>query len=164
MKKKGVLGEGIIMIYRVFLVSFIALIVFGVSNIFYTYYLDVKDAEAVLLSRQVIDCLNKKGYLNISEVEPKSEKILDYCKIKNTKRFYVNVKISNGSEKLAEFYQGDKGKLWQINLYGESEKRGLEIKKYKPGYFSADYPILVIKDEKLLEGNLKLEVLVNDEV
>ena len=66
MAKSGVLGEGILMMYRLAVVTFIAFVVLGVSSVFYSHYIDVRDAEAVIMTRNVVDCVAPEGVVNLS--------------------------------------------------------------------------------------------------
>lgn len=162
--KKGVMGEGILMIYRLVLVSFIAFVVLGVSSIFYNYYVDVRDAESWLLARQVSDCLNPQGEINLSLIDPSNEgKILDYCGITQNERFYVGIEIFEGNKKIKDFYQGDSGSLWQVDLYNTHKGISAEIGKYRPGHYRFEYPVILNNDDRRAEGVLKMEVLVTHE-
>jgi len=92
--KKGAIGEFALMIPRLFLVAFIALVVLGMSFFAYDYYLDVKSAEAFLLTKNIVNCLAPDGILNISSLSPESEDhVLDYCKIKTIKKVYVRSEV-----------------------------------------------------------------------
>jgi hypothetical protein len=164
MRKKAVMGEGIIMIYRMVLITFIAFVVLGVSSIFYSYYIDVRDAESWLLARQVSDCLNPNGELVLSEIgEDNYDKILDYCKITPNERFYVGLKVYDGEKEVGSFYQGDRGAFWQVSLYDKNKGMTAEIGKYKPGYFEFEYPVSLVIDNEKKEGLIKMEVLVTHE-
>ena len=78
MDKRGIMGEGIMMMYRLVLVAFIAFIILGVSSVFYSHYIDVRDVEAVIMTRNFIDCITPEGVLNLS-VFDSGVKILSYC-------------------------------------------------------------------------------------
>jgi len=45
MNKKGDLGAGIMMIYRIIIIGFIAFAILGISTIKYSHYVDVRDAR-----------------------------------------------------------------------------------------------------------------------
>ena len=46
----------------------IAFVIFGVSSVFYNYEIDVRDAEAIILARQVGDCLAPAGILDLDSI------------------------------------------------------------------------------------------------
>ena len=52
MNKRAAAGEAVWMIYRMIIVAVIAFIVLGLSFFAYDYYLDVRDVEAGVLTRQ----------------------------------------------------------------------------------------------------------------
>ncbi len=150
--KKGVMGEGILMIYRLMLISFIALVVLGVAAVFYDYYVDVRDVEARIMAVNVVNCLSPNGMFIANNFEGYENKILEYCGIYNSGRFYINVSVSG-----KKYKDGDSGLLWIREMYVNTA--GESVKKYEPGYFSEVYPVIVDgQDEKL-----NIEVLVNHE-
>jgi len=112
MNKRGVLGEGILMMYRLAVVTFIAFVVLGVSSVFYSHYIDVRDAEAVIMTRNVVDCVAPEGVVNLSVFVGSENSILSYCGFvdKEVERFYVRVNVSNETGDVVEFSQGDSGR------------------------------------------------------
>ena len=161
--RKGAMGEGILMIYRLVLVSLIAVVILGLSSVFYAHYIDVRDAEARVLAREVVGCLAPSGVVDlgkISEVDRRA--LLLYCGFDEgeSERFYVGAWIFNSSGKnVANLSYGDSGALWVRKLF-EVSSRVERIKKYEPGYFAEDYPVVLNSDGK--SGSwIELEVLVN---
>lgn len=171
MNKRGQAGEAILMMYRLLIVTLVAFVVFGASAIFYDYEIDVRDAEARLLGREIFDCLAPTGVLNLSEI-PKEDfgRIASYCGISGSERFYVGVDVFDSSDKkIASLYEGDSGALWIAELYGRVIMTGKAIVgadgggKYNPGYFNPEYPVFVLDGGVRSEGKVKMEVLVTYE-
>lgn len=160
--KKAAMGEGILMIYRLVLLTFIALIVFGLSAVYYEYYIDIRGSEAGILGKDIVNCLAPQGVFVNVPLEYQN-KILDYCGIKNTARFYVNVSVLRVDNSLfTSLQQGDSGAKWVKDI-NPNLLQG-EAKTYVPGVFSKDYPIILIgADGKTNDGKLNVEVLVSHE-
>lgn len=155
--KKAAMGEGVFMIYRLVLVSVIAFTIFGISSIFYSYDIEVRDAEAVILTRQVSECLSPEGVLDLDSIPENSRKeILSHCGYSDD-RFYVGVEVLDGAGNIvAEFSQGDSGAGWVRKLTEDFEK-------YKQGYSVLEYPILIGQGVSEIEGKIKMEVGVSHE-
>jgi len=162
MNKRGVMGEGVLMIYRLMLVVFIAFIIMGISSVFYAHYIDVRDAEARILARELIDCISPEGVLNLDGFsETDVSNVLIYCgfDIKEIERFYVEVNVGD-----VKLYQGDSGKLWVLAIFDNVEEdTGRGLKKYEPGYYKGNYSVYVLKDGNKFEGEADVKVLVSDE-
>ncbi|MFH1521760.1 MAG: hypothetical protein ABIF18_02265 [archaeon] len=173
---RGQMGEGIVTIYRLLMVTVVAFIVFSTASISYEHYIDVRDAEARILAREVSDCLSPDGVLNLDKIPEKDyENVLSYCGISQSERFYVGIEVVDSFEKsVAKMYQGDSGALWIKELFGKVAVKGNEvfdgneknveiIKKFNPGYYKFEYPVFVLKDNKKFEGKIEMEVLINNE-
>lgn len=159
-------GESIIMIYRLVLIGIIALVVFGLFQMTYTYHIDVKTSEAKILSRGVAKCLFSGGVLDLEKIsEGERKEILNYCgySFADTKRFYVNLRAFNvNGEEIARFYQGDSGKGWVKKLFDTFVAKG-EQKKRIPGRITKEYKAHMLNEGEKFEGTLLMEVLVNDD-
>lgn len=154
------MGEGVIMMYRVFLVSFIALVILGMSSVFYAHYIDVRDVEASIMARNIVNCLAETGGLDINLI--KEVDLIEYCGYGSFgELFYVSVIIKDlsGGEILT-LSSGDSGALFVQQIYSNADFSSEDAAKYRPGYFSGEYPIL-LKDGG--QGEIDLEVIVNDE-
>ncbi len=151
------MGEGVFMIYRLVLVSVIAFAIFGISSIFYAYEIEIRDSEAVILTRQVSECLAPEGVLNLDVISEEFENsILSYCGL-SKERFYVNVKVLNGAgEIVAEFSQGDSGASWVKKL---TQGAG----KYDPGQMTFEHSVLIAQGISEIKGRVKMEVVVSHE-
>ena len=173
MNKSGQMGEGILTIYRLLMVTVVAFVVFGVASISYSHYIDVRDAEARILAHEVSECLFPEGVLDLDEIsEEEYGNILSYCGISQSERFYVEVNVFDSfDEEIVKMYQGDSGALWVKELFitgnsilGWSAKNVEMMKKFSPGYFDElEYPVFVLKDGEKIEGKIKMKVLVNHE-
>lgn len=155
--KRGAMGEGVFMIFRLVLVSVIAFTIFGIASIFYAYEIDIRDTEAVILTRQVSECLSPDGVLNLDEISEEFENsILSYCEFAD-ERFYMGIEVLNGAgDVIAEFSQGDSGSSWVRKL---TQNAG----QYNPGYRTFEYPVLIGQGISEIEGKIKMEVVVSHE-
>ena len=123
-KRGGVgIGEGIGMIVKMFLLSVIAVGVFSLSVLFYEYHVDVRDAEARILAREMTECLAGTGVLDLDRVDKKSrDEIMVYCGFGDDERFYVGFDIVDGNDDvLAKLEQGDSGSIWVRDLFDKAE-------------------------------------------
>jgi hypothetical protein len=164
MNKKGdSMAEGTIFIIRLVLIVFIAFIVLGISNLLYGVYIDVRNTEAVIMSRSVADCLSPEGVLNLDSLaEEDYFNLLAYCKIYQSDRFYIGVRLADvNNVSVAKLSQGDSSQIWALKILGN--KYSNSLKKYTPGYYSLEYPTYFIKDGSKQKGIVKMEVLVNNE-
>ncbi len=165
--KKGALGENTIMIARLILLAFVTFILLGVSSLVYSYDINVRDVEARVMARSVVNCFVENDVLRkVNGNSLKDEKmlynILDYCGITgDLEKYYVKLTIIDfeGNEKILQ--QGDSGAKWVRDIKGKYEN----AEQYLPGYFEKLY---FVKNE--VDGqdksviNIKVEVLVNADV
>jgi len=171
MGKRGQIGEGVVMIYRLLIVTVIAFIIFGVGSVFYDYEIDVRDAEARILGREVIDCLAPEGVLDLDKISKNDYgRIVSYCGILGEDRFYVGIDVLDSSgNKVIKLYEGDSGVLWLTGLYGRAVVTGQAVAgvdgngKYEPGYFKVGYPVFILVDGVRSKGSVDMEVLVSYE-
>ncbi len=170
-------GEGIQMIIKMLLLSVIALGVFSLSALFYEYHIDVRDAEARILAREMSECLAGNGVLNLDGIgRVDRDEIMVYCGFSSSDRFYVGVDVMDDKgEKIEKLKQGDSGALWVRDLFGKThELTGAviagdavstvdKIINYNPGYFVFEYPVFVINNGNRIKGKVKMEVLIKNE-
>jgi len=165
--KSGQLGEGVTGIVKIVMVSLIALVVLGLSSVFYEHHIDIKNSEANILARQVIDCFVPDGKFDLGAIDEK-EDIFSYCDFSggNLERFFVRFLITDKDGKVIRKHtSGDEGSLWVKKLY-DMEIGTDSIKKYKPGYFPNNdikYAVYVTDVESSYEADLFVEVIVQDE-
>ena len=150
MNKKGTAtGDSVIMIYRLFLITFIALIILGSSAFFYAYYADIRNTEARILIRKTMHCLAPDGTLNLDKFQNSEKNVLtDYCDLRNTDRFYVKVTVwdeerygdvvsyvlsdSDSGKEIKTLEHGDSGLNWIKKIF-RARTRSEKIIKSKPG-------------------------------
>ncbi len=164
------MGEGVLMIYRIVLVSLIALVILGVSAVFYTHYIDIRDVEARILSREVVNCLAPEGIFqyNDFDYEKNKGKLLDYCGFQESEieRFYVRVRIFSDNPEISEkiLEQGDSGKTRIKEIFDKfSEEKTEKIVKYEPGYFTWTYSVNLQNLDKNVGGKMEVEALISSE-
>ncbi len=152
--KRSAVGEGVLMIYRIILIAIIAFVVLGTSAVVYDYYVDVRGIEARIMAKQVVNCLEPQGSL-VSVPDLSKTKILNFCGIKNTERFYVQINVSD-----LRFEQGDSGALWIKQMFDTNKDGTKNIKKYEPGYYFDEFDV----NYNNQKTKLKIMVLVNNEL
>lgn len=164
-QKRGALGGGILVIGRLLTVVFIAFIIFGVASVFYSHYIDVRDAEAAIVGRSVLNCLAPNGIFDFDAYPEESvDKVFSYCGFGGEiDRIFVRVIFSKDGDELVRLYQGDSGALWIMEMYKDKSRLGNELGKYEPGYFKWDYSVFVLKDGNRVDASMNVEVLVKYE-
>jgi len=173
--KRGALGglDMVGMIYRIFLICIVAVGVFGLFAISYEYYVDVRDAEAVILSREISSCLVEDGVLRLDDLAGDKD-VLKFCGYDVDDRFYVGVDVVGVSgDVLMSLESGDSASLWVRDLFGKIDEvsgRGGnvadnidEIVKSNPGYYLLRHEVLVLDGGRVVDGKLSVEVLVRSE-
>jgi len=162
--KRGQMAEGINMMYRLFMVTVVAFVVFGAGSFVYSYYIDVRDVEARILIRSVVDCLIEDGILDLNG------ELLEGCEVAKSERVYVGIEVvDEGGQEIADFDIGDSGALWIKDLFGEVVDGGKAVlghetngvAKYRPGYYESNYSVFVVDGENRQRGKMFMEVLVN---
>ncbi len=162
------------MIMRMIMIAIVAFGVFALFALSYEYYVDVRDAEARVLAREISVCLSEDGILNLDEIsESEREAILSYCGYGESDRFYVGASVGFFGE-VVRLESGDSGAIWVRDLFDKGEDVGLgtgnvaknvdEIIRYDPGYFVLTHDVLVVDGGVQKAGEISVEVLVrNDE-
>lgn len=148
------------MLVRIVLVTFIAVVIIGMSAIFYDYYINTGGSEAKIMARSVVNCLAPHGeILNMEFLQSQKGKLLEYCGYdKNSiKNFYVSVSIKDSSgNELLNLEQGDSGIASIVALYNSGVET-TNIAKYAPALFSASY--CVNFKSKSDHGNIFVKVI-----
>ena len=162
MNKNAVMTENIVMMYRIFLMSLIALAVLSISSIFYDQYINVRDTESVLMSRTIMDCFVSDDFVDVSGDD---FDFFDECNIRvsDRERFFIKAKLkSGGVEK--ELKQGDSGLMWIKTAFDKVRAMRVDdqVKKYYPGFYRSNFKAM-LRDEKIKEFDIELEVLIKDE-
>jgi len=157
--KKGAIGESIMMIYRLFLILIIAFFILGVGAFVYSYYIDVRDAEAILFARSVAKCISPDGKISLSSFPENNGTFLEsYCGFKGAERFYAKVDLKyENQENILE--EGSSNLAWTLGIF-QNEELTAGIRKYKPGILKPIvFPVLVNGKE----GAMEISVIVNPE-
>ena len=169
--KSGQMAEGIHMMYRLLMVTIVAFFVFGAGSYVYTYYIDVRDVEARILTREVVECLVDDGVLDLGG------ELLGDCEFVESERLYVGVEVrwqdAGGRMQVIEFSEGDSGALWIRDLFGKvgaltgsviagDAVKGVDkIIQYESGYYEANYSVFVLDGSEKVKGKMMVEALVN---
>ena len=175
MNKRGSgAGDIVEMVPVLVLVSAIAVVIFGVSSVYYAYDISVRDAESLLLGRAIVECLFPEGVLNLDNIKEEDRSfILRHCGIEESERIYVGVEVDSDARKVY-LKDGDEGLLWVRDLFekvvvtgnavsGWNNENVERIAKYNPGYFSDEYKAFVFENGVTRDGFVKVEVLINYE-
>jgi len=167
-KKASGTSEMVVMIYRLLLVAVIAVIILGISSVFYYHYISVRTSEAILVDRQVVDCLAPEGIVDISLGKDGGFDLFSYCGINggNLDRFFVNVSVrdSDGNE-VWKTQQGDSGSVWVEKFFKTVEAESLSaVKLSEPGSYSYMYYAVLAENGVIKgKGDLMMEVVVRDD-
>ncbi len=159
--KKGAMGESVLTIYRLFLVTIIGFFVLGVTAVAYGYYLDVKTKEAFVLSDKIYDCIVDEGVINLNELEDYD--LFEDCFGKKSDDIYVRIDFydlydEDNNEKIVDlkseevsFNYGNSALEWIKDLFSEREIDTKNIQKYKPGrYLNSFYANVNTNEETKL--------------
>ena len=167
--KRAAIGEGIFtLLVRLSVLAAIAFIIFGVAASFYNPYVDVRDAEARIMTRQLNDCLAPKGAVDVGGFSEENKLgLLVYCHTGgiDSERFFVRAKVTQGNKEIIRLEQGDSGALWVKDIFNkaEFETEGF-IERYSPGYYTKSYPVRITnKEVSIGSGEINFEVLVKNE-
>jgi hypothetical protein len=167
--KRASIGEWINTIYRMVIVSFLALIILGSSQIFYSYHVDVRQSEAIIMSRNIMDCMSPKGIIDLEEVKKNQEDfgLLESCisSGKTQDRFFIRASFKDGSgDEIEKLQEGDSGALWVRELFLKvSGDASGAVKRQRPGYWKQTFSSTIKKDDLNIKGRVELEVLVRNE-
>jgi len=155
------------MLWRLFLIAIIAFVVLGVSSIVYSYDINVRDVEARIMARNIVNCLVRDSVLDVSDISGNDGllySVISYCGYSgDLSRFYVRVGVNRSDGKSFVLVQGDSGAEWVREIAASVD--GYEL--YNPGYYRSSYSV------GIGEGGVKnvdssaemiVEVLVNADV
>jgi len=159
--KRGQVGSSVVTMYRVLVIIFISVIVLGISSLVYSHYINVKDSEAVILARQMVECVAPLGILDLDSLS-KEKNIFTYCGFEDfeVERFFVSILAKVDDEEVGKLIGGDEGFLWVREIY-ESGAKTDSIKRYEPGYFNAQYSVYVLDGGVEKMGDMIVEVIIN---
>jgi len=169
MNKKGAMDDYLLMFYRIFLLAIVAFFVFVVFSSSYGYYVDVRDVEAALMAREVINCVFPEGVVDVDSFSQENNgELLEYCGFGKVEvdRFFVRVSVFSDGGREWELTQGDSGLVWVKDFFEKIDKEAIsgKIVLYEPGYYnSSNYLGYILVDGERKQGRINLEVLVGNE-
>ena len=161
MNKRGDVGEGIIMMYRLVLVTIIAFIILGIAAFVYDFDINVRYSEAAIMQKRVVNCFAPEGAVDLDKLSVVGKELFGYCEIKisdgEVGRFYVSVVVKGANgEELKKFEQGDSGIFWISDL--SKKAGGNEFKKYNPGVREGNYNVFVVDGDKKIDGKMEVKI------
>lgn len=158
--KKAQISDAVFMIYRIVLITVIAVVILGLSSVFFEYYLDIKNAEAQILGEKIYSCVVDEGVLDIDEIKNsdlfKEGGILGYCGYDGLEGIYFEMFyfFDGVSEK---FEGGDSGLVWIKDVDWE-----VDMKKYELGIYRNEEDVVFVNEEGVFnDGGLKLNIYVS---
>lgn len=162
MNKKAAIGESILMIYRLILISISCFIILGISATLYYYDINIRNIEAEIIGKNVVLCLTKDFMFDADKeiTDEMKYSLLDYCGFKgSTERIFLKLEIIDSSgDEIASFYHGDSGAAWVRRISQEA------FKKFEPGFFRENYKINLKRSDLIgieTDARIKVEVFVN---
>lgn len=164
-KRGKATDSAIITIYRIFLVLLVAIIFSVLSSMFYSYEISVRDSEAMIFGRQMVDCIAPNGILNLDSLNVKDRgDIFSFCGFdkSETKRFFLSVAVDENGKEIDKLVGGDEGLSWVRKVYTSGFKT-TSIEQYKPGYYRGVFSVEILKGNVEKNGKINLEVIVKDE-
>lgn len=162
--KKAAIHEGVLMIFRMIMVIMIFFVVFGLSSIYYDYSINVRDIEAGILMKDVVNCIAPYGEVNLDKI-PQNKDILDFCGLKVDGYINLSFYELNGNNKvlMRTIQGGDPSKDYTKAIFS-SKRASSDIQKYEPGRYPKEVDtqngilINAIKDGNKLPGRIELDV------
>ena len=165
--KRGVAGEMVMMLWRLFLIAIIAFVVLGVSSIVYSYDINVRDVEARIMARNIVNCLVEDLVLDVGDITGNEEmlySVISFCGYSgDLDRYYVRVEVNQSDGKSFVLSQGDSGAEWVRDITASVD----DYELYSPGYYRSSYSVGIGKEgERDVSSSAEMivEVLVNADV
>ena len=161
--KRGALGESVTTLYRIVIIIIVSFVILGASSMVYSHHINVRDSEAMIMIREISDCVLSDAIVDLAELEG-VDNIFEYCgyDANEVERFFISVSIFVEGSEVLGIEGGDSGSLWVKDLYDPSS--GMEaIGRYEPGHFKMKYGVVVLDESVGKDGELIVEVVVNVE-
>jgi hypothetical protein len=159
------MGDSMVTIYHVVLVTFIAFTILGVSAVLYDYSVNTRDSTSMLVARAIVDCIAPNGFFDLDSLDEKDkEDIFSFCGFneQTNEEVFVSLKIMDGESEVDKIIVGNEELLWVRRIY-TSGLKSKSIEKYEPGYFNGEFFLNVLKDGKISRNNMIVEVIVKHE-
>ena len=163
-KRGSAIGSGIITIYRIVLIGVMAIVVLGLSSVFYDYEINVRDSESMIFARQMVDCVVPEGVFELSSLTEKDrEDFFSYCGFDefDRDRFFLSVSVLNGGKEVDKIVVGDEGLSWVGKIYDKGFKSD-DVDKYEPGYYNEVFSVGVLDGGVVRDGQMTVEVVVKN--
>lgn len=173
MNKRGGVGFSITTMYRILMVIIVGVVVLGASSIVYSHHINVRDSEAMIMVREISDCVIDGGVVDLSKLD-EGKNIFEYCGFdeKEVELFFVSVSVTADGAEVFAVESGDSGLRWIRDLY-DSVANIDAIERYEPGHFERGYDVLVLAPRQVpsaegnsgieKDGELVVEVILNAE-
>ena len=157
--KHAAMGESMITIYRIMLVTLVTVIVLGVSVVAYDYEVNTRDTDAMLIARAITECVSVNGIF-----DPEVEDIFSFCGFDKSvgENIFVSLEIMDEGESIYKVTGGDESLIWVKRIY-TSNLKTTSIDKYEPGYFNGVFPVAVLKDDRKIKAEMLVEVIIKNE-
>jgi len=157
--KHAATGEGILNIYRMLIVTIIALVILGSSSLFYNYYIDIRSVESVIISKQVINCLAPDASLSLDfmgSFQDAMKEKLSKCNLISESR-YLRIMLFFDSDPKRELSAvfGNTA-LNTIKSSSSGTVKSVNA-RYFPGCASEQYRIIIGENSNKLDGVLNVE-------
>jgi hypothetical protein len=164
--KRAALGDWVLTMYRIFLVSLVAIAVLLVSATAYKPEIQVRNTEAIIFAKQITWCLGGEAVVDrLAFLETGRQGIFDSCFMSGIAEGRVYVRLSlldEGGQVLAAIEDGDSGSTWVKKLFDSSLGTD-RIAQYWPGYYALEVPVALLSSGQTISVTMNVEVLVNDE-
>lgn len=154
MNKKAMIGDSLLMILRLFLISFAALIILGTILISYSPKFEISTAENIILSKNLVNCIAPNG--KIQEIpEEYHNKIMEYCNYSENqiKRYLVKIELKQNDETKETLTQDPTDTIDLLELTKEYKEETFEESMHFTYEISfneepAEINIIILKNEK----------------
>lgn len=87
----------------------VAIVVLGISATVYSYEVNLRDTESMVLARNIIDCLSVEGVVDLDSFKGSGNDLFSYCGYDESEmeRFFVALEISSGKYYEEEYVEDD---------------------------------------------------------
>lgn len=161
--KRGEVGIMVIMTYRILIVIVVAVVILGASVIIYSHHINVRDTEAMIMVREISDCVISDAVVNLTTLRLEDD-IFEHCGYdeNEVESFFVAVAVAVDKVEVFMIEGGDSGLLWVKDIY--DPRAGMEvIDRYEPGHFKRAFNVVVFNEGVERDGSIVVEVVINAE-
>ena len=164
MNKRGdAVGENVLMIYRLILITASAFVILGASNLFYSYDINVRNVEAQIIERNILHCMSDRDITkNIDfSLESTRYSFLDVCGFSySDDDVYAKITFIDRTteEELFVVEHGNSGAAWVAQI---TRTRNDDFDRYAPGYSGRPHYISFRDGDTVIDGIMDVEVFVH---